>query len=100
MKVITPSSQPVNVAVGESVTVELPGVPTAGYEWSLRHGPELKSKSVGWAAPSAGNAIGGASRQRFEIAATREGNFEIECIYKRAWEDKIEKRSILHLQAG
>jgi predicted secreted protein len=98
MRKLALADAPQQVSVGETVTIELPSVPTAGYEWTVKGQPGLKVHSTGWVQPGGGQ-VGGSTVQRFELTPARAGSFEVECVYKRSWEDAPEDRRTLRVVA-
>ena len=74
--------------VGETFTVELESVPTAGYEWGLaQDDSRFRLVKKDYAHPGAG--IGGATKERFQIEALQPGSTTLTFKYKQPWESEV-----------
>jgi inhibitor of cysteine peptidase len=76
----------VEIAKGRTLTVELPGNPTTGFNWLVAELPEcLKAPDEpGFVADSDAIGAGGTITLVFEAVSEGEGTLELE--YARAWE--------------
>ena len=86
-KVYTRRNKRIEVRVGEQFTIELTGMPGAGYQWSLSTSPlvRLLKESVDHS-----EEIGGSATFRFQLEAVRQGTDQLEAHYGRHWEKRNE----------
>jgi predicted secreted protein len=89
MKTIGIDARSVRLKAGEHIVIELPAMPTAGYQWSLGEHPGLEVKPLGYGPPPPG--VGGSTVERFEVVAPRAGQFRLNAVYKRQWESTPER---------
>ena len=83
--------------VGESFTVELEGIPTAGYEWKLAQ-DDSKFRLVKKDYAHPGASIGGATKERFHIKASQPGSTTLTFNYKRPWESEVQETKSFRLR--
>lgn len=79
----------VDVAVGESLTVELPSNPSTGYSWQvIDSGPCDEPQASEFLEDQQDEAVVGASGiERFEFTRSSAGPGDITLEYRRPWED-------------
>ena len=78
----------IEARVGETFTVELEGIPTAGYQWELvQDDPRFRLVKKDYAHP--GVAIGGATKERLQIEALEPGSTTLTFKYKQPWETEV-----------
>jgi inhibitor of cysteine peptidase len=81
------SDEEVRVKAGETFTLRLPAVPTAGYEWQETHDPAtLELVRGGEFSPGASDAPGAGSEEAFTFRARAPGETVLELHYGREWE--------------
>lgn len=90
MKKLTRDFNQVTLTRREVFQIELEGVPSAGYLWSVEvregEGTLLTQRNV----MPENNAIGGQVRQVFTFVANRPGTIVIDATYARPWEQTAE----------
>jgi inhibitor of cysteine peptidase len=74
----------IQVAVGDSFEVSLPGNPTTGYDWSLPDPPPgIELVDEGFDVTS--SVVGGGGEHRFTLRATQPGRSVLHFAYRRSW---------------
>lgn len=79
---------PVELAVGQSVTLELQANPTTGYQWELSAEPDaavVRVVSDTYVAPDS-DAMGAGGTQRLVVEGVAAGSTTLELRYVRPWE--------------
>ena len=76
----------VALAIGETLTVELAGNPTTGYEWTIARidAAFLRLADSSYAPDS--SAIGSGGRYAFRFEALHAGATTLGLVYRRSWE--------------
>ena len=72
---------------GETFTIELPAVPTAGFQWKVRATAEKVVSQESDEFVPARSGIGGAAGQRFAFRAVGKGHTSLVFVYARPWEE-------------
>jgi predicted secreted protein len=82
-KVFTHSDRRIRVRAGERFTIELKGIPGAGYEWTVV--PNRVTRLISTQVEPA-QAMGGESKFNFVLEALAKGSDTLKAVYKRRWE--------------
>jgi inhibitor of cysteine peptidase len=73
------------IAIGETVKLELSENPTTGYRWSIPDvGPALRILDESYEAPSGAPGSGGV--RRWTLAADKAGTIPLQLEFKRSWQ--------------
>lgn len=76
-----------NLAVGQSKTLTLPGNPTTGFMWSVAEAPDAVQVKVELAADAAPRGMVGTPRATVvTITAVKSGQGAVKLVYARPWE--------------
>ena len=78
----------ITAVLGSSFNVELPGVPTAGYQWRLDGQPSLSVLER--VESGLGGRMGGLATQTFIFTARNIGTEVLKFVESRSWEDVIQ----------
>jgi predicted secreted protein len=76
----------VRVRVGETFTLRLPAMPTAGYTWSAEHDAAALDLVCGGDVVTAGEAPGAGGAQTFAFRGRTVGETVLRLRYGRPWE--------------
>ena len=83
------------ITVGETVTIDLAGNPTTGYEWSVASidGDAVSLEGEDYSRPSGERRMGGVGTYRWTFLAKHPGQTIVRLVYSRDWEDAEPKRT-------
>ena len=81
----TKADRSITAAVGTPFDVDLPSVPTAGYEWSLAIDDDCV-RLVKKVVVPASREVGGGAVERFTLMPRAAGSCALTFEYRRAWE--------------
>ena len=84
-----PAATPVELTVGQSMTVTLPGNPTTGFMWSVAECPDVVQVNLALekVAPRSGPPLCGSPRATVAtFAGLKAGQGTVTLIYARPWE--------------
>ena len=80
-------SKTIEVAKGDSVTIQLPENPATGYRWSLdQHDPTALEPGQKPSFQLSSPAVGGGGDRTFTFVARAPGQSSVELNLRRAWE--------------
>jgi predicted secreted protein len=82
MSALSKSQWHVDVAVGETFTLELPETAGTGFRWHLDTQLEVVGSEF---APPGGAKVGGAGVRRFTLKAAAAGRYDVRAVLRRAW---------------
>lgn len=83
---------PLNVNVGQALTLSLPSNPSTGYRWLLQNpassvltalGPEVYSN------PEAAGLVGSAGQSQWRFKATQAGSGHLLLVYQQPWAPEV-----------
>ncbi len=91
----------VRVRVGETFTLRLPAVPTAGYVWSAEHDAAALDLVRGGDVEAAGDAPGAGGEVVFAFGGRAPGATVLTLRYARPWESEpLEERRVRVIVEG
>ena len=97
MKKLTEEFNAVTLTRKEVFQIELKGIPSAGYMWSIENingeAQKLSERSV----DTNPGSFGGSVKQVFTFVATKPGDIEITAVYKRPWEKEAQDTCLFHI---
>ena len=76
----------ITVAAGETVTVQLAGNPTTGYEWAVAQADPIRLSLVEVSHVPDSSAIGSGGLTTFRFRANLAGSSPLVLAYRRSWE--------------
>jgi predicted secreted protein len=82
-KIFTQSDRQIRVRTGERFTIELKGIPGAGYEWTVV--PNRLTRVISTQVEPA-QAMGGEAKFVFVLEALAKGADILKAVYKRRWD--------------
>lgn len=80
----------IHLKTGESTTIQLKGLATAGYQWSYVSDDDKNLVSISKDYLSTQKAVGASADEVFTITANNKGIVNISFYQKRNWETNVE----------
>jgi len=93
-------NQKTEVAVGDTLTVNLEANPTTGFEWELREMTDetvLEEEGHAYVAPESEATVGAGGKEVWTFKALKEGESTIIMEYRRPWEQEVEPDKVFIL---
>ncbi len=90
----------IDLGISETVEIRLPENPTTGFRWDLTAKGEPACAMLGDSFATAGVAPGTGGQHSWTFKALRQGECEVELVYRRPWEanDAAERRFRVRLR--